>query len=310
MPGGAEDARLAHPGEFAGRRRGAGRAAPAPLARFRRDRPTAASPHAGIDRLRVTEGRWPGAEPSTPSRRRSASRSPWRAGPDVAGSSHERRRRRAGAAHDVGEQRRRRDWRSRPDGFWQVHPGAARTLVEAVIDGCERATGERAFDLYCGVGLFAGALADAGVPGRSSPSSPTPRRRARPAQPRRPANVAVLTAGSTTPSGSPARRGGPPAAGEPTAQGVTLHALPTSADLVVLDPPRTGAGRGVITDAHGAASARVAYVACDPAALARDLGLPRRPGLPARQHAGLRPLPDDPPRRVRRDASCRPDQCR
>jgi len=56
-----------------------------------------------------------------------------------------------------------RDWRLAADGFWQGHPGAAATLVEAVIDGLRPRAGERAFDLYCGVGLFAGALVDAGV---------------------------------------------------------------------------------------------------------------------------------------------------
>ena len=55
-----------------------------------------------------------------------------------------------------------RDWRVAADGFWQVHPAAAQTLVDAVISGLDPQPAERAFDLYCGVGLFAGALADAG----------------------------------------------------------------------------------------------------------------------------------------------------
>ena len=53
-------------------------------------------------------------------------------------------------------------WEVAADGFWQVHPAAADTLVAAVLDGLAPTPGERAFDLYCGVGLFAGALADAG----------------------------------------------------------------------------------------------------------------------------------------------------
>jgi len=43
-------------------------------------------------------------------------------------------------------------------------------------------------------------------------------------------------------------------------------------DLVVLDPPRAGAGARVVRGIAGARPRAVAYVACDPAALARDVG--------------------------------------
>jgi tRNA/tmRNA/rRNA uracil-C5-methylase (TrmA/RlmC/RlmD family) len=42
-------------------------------------------------------------------------------------------------------------------------------------------------------------------------------------------------------------------------------------DIVVLDPPRAGAGRPVVEALVAAAPRAVAYVACDPAALARDV---------------------------------------
>jgi tRNA/tmRNA/rRNA uracil-C5-methylase (TrmA/RlmC/RlmD family) len=42
-------------------------------------------------------------------------------------------------------------------------------------------------------------------------------------------------------------------------------------DLVVLDPPRTGAGAQVAHAVAGSGARAVAYVACDPAALARDV---------------------------------------
>jgi tRNA/tmRNA/rRNA uracil-C5-methylase (TrmA/RlmC/RlmD family) len=42
-------------------------------------------------------------------------------------------------------------------------------------------------------------------------------------------------------------------------------------DLVVLDPPRTGAKRKVVTQVAARRPRAVAYVACDPAALARDV---------------------------------------
>ncbi|GMA85283.1 hypothetical protein GCM10025868_05330 [Angustibacter aerolatus] len=82
----------------------------------------------------------------------------------------------------------------------------------------------------------------------------------------------------------------------------TLLEAGTTADLVVLDPPRTGAGRTVVDQVVALAPRAVSYVACDPAALARDVrtfaDAGYEPGRPAR----LRLLPDDAPRRVRRPA--------
>ena len=50
-------------------------------------------------------------------------------------------------------------------------------------------------------------------------------------------------------------------------------------DLVVLDPPRRGAGGKVCRAVAGSGARRVAYVACDPAALARDIGHLQHEGL-------------------------------
>jgi tRNA/tmRNA/rRNA uracil-C5-methylase (TrmA/RlmC/RlmD family) len=44
---------------------------------------------------------------------------------------------------------------------------------------------------------------------------------------------------------------------------------------VVLDPPRTGAGREVMERVVALSPRAIAYVACDPAALARDIATVR-----------------------------------
>jgi tRNA/tmRNA/rRNA uracil-C5-methylase (TrmA/RlmC/RlmD family) len=56
--------------------------------------------------------------------------------------------------------------------------------------------------------------------------------------------------------------------------GAVLTSLPaTSVDLVVLDPPRAGARRTVVEVVAARRPRAVAYVACDPAALARDVAI-------------------------------------
>ena len=145
----------------------------------------------------------------------------------------------------VTEQAAGRDWQVRADGFWQVHPGAAQTLVDAAIGALEPRPDERALDLYCGVGLFAGALVDAGC----------------------------RVTGMEYSKGAIelAQRNVPQAQFEVGRVERALHKLPRRIDLVVLDPPRTGAGREVVNHLSGLGARRICYVACDPAALARDL---------------------------------------
>lgn len=138
--------------------------------------------------------------------------------------------------------------------FWQVHPGAADALVAATLDGVRPREGELAWDLYGGVGLFGAALGVAVGPDGKVVSVESHRRASGHARD----NLADL----------PHVR----CVTEPVERFVRSRAAQGRLDIVVLDPPRAGAGRRVV-DAIVARRPRViAYVGCDPASLARDVG--------------------------------------
>lgn len=136
-------------------------------------------------------------------------------------------------------------------GFWQVHPGAPEALVAAVLDALAPQPGEAALDLYAGVGLFSRFLLDAvGPDGR------------------------VCAVEGDAAAVRLARRNVPglrATAGDVGAVLATEYDEPF--DLVVLDPPRVGAKRKVVEQVVDRRPRAVAYVACDPAALARDVAI-------------------------------------
>jgi tRNA/tmRNA/rRNA uracil-C5-methylase (TrmA/RlmC/RlmD family) len=144
-----------------------------------------------------------------------------------------------------------RKWQVPPEGFWQVHRAAADTLVGAVLELLQPAEGESSWDLYGGAGLFAAALAER-TKGRvtvieSAPVGVTAARTNL-----MDLNGVEVVAGRVDVALSRRRVTGP-------------------VDLVVLDPPRTGAGTKVVRAITTARPRAVAYVACDPAALSRDV---------------------------------------
>jgi tRNA/tmRNA/rRNA uracil-C5-methylase (TrmA/RlmC/RlmD family) len=152
----------------------------------------------------------------------------------------------------VRERAAGRTWRVGEGGFWQVHPKAADLLVEVVMQGLMPRKGEMALDLYCGVGLFAGALAErVGERG------------------------AVLGIESAPRAVEDARHNLQDLDRVRIEPGKVEQVLPrtgiTEVDLVVLDPPRAGAGHATVRHLASLGPRRIAYVACDPAALARDL---------------------------------------
>ena len=146
-----------------------------------------------------------------------------------------------------------RDWRVAATGFWQVHPGAADTLAEAVLDALRPEPGETALDLFCGAGLFAGVLAEAvGTEGTV---------------------VAVEKDAAAVRDARHNLRSAPWARVHRGDAAEVLHRIGLSgASVAVLDPPRTGADRALIEAlCAGQALRRIAYVSCDPATLARDI---------------------------------------
>lgn len=150
-----------------------------------------------------------------------------------------------------------RSWDVATDGFWQIHPAAADTLVRAVVEALQPEPGERALDLYCGVGLFAGALTEHGVRVQGVDSH----------------RGTIELARGNVPSGTFW-------AGRVEQ---AISRLWRRVDLVVLDPPRAGAGRGVVEAVASRRPRAVAYVACDPAALGRDLGYFAKAGYVTRE---------------------------
>lgn len=153
----------------------------------------------------------------------------------------------AGSTQSVRETVSGRPFEVAADGFWQAHVAAPQVLTDAVLAGLQPQSGEVAADLYCGVGLFAGALSDHGVTVLGIEADRT----------------AVELARRNVPQGSFL-------AGDVA---TVADRLPQVLDLVVLDPPRTGAGGAVLTAVLARRPRAVAYVACDPAALGRDLRL-------------------------------------
>ena len=131
------------------------------------------------------------------------------------------------------------------DGFWQSHINAAEVLAGAVRQLIEPVSS--VVDLYGGVGLFGLTVLDV-LPGAS----------------------VTLVEGDRT-AARFARRN---AAGQARVLAIDVRRWrPEPVDLVLLDPPRAGAGAKVVAAIAEASPATVIYVSCDPATLARDLKL-------------------------------------
>lgn len=190
--------------------------------------------------------------------------------PESERHAHARRGRRGPrrpAPETIVEQAAGRSFGLDADGFWQIHPAAAGLLDGAVAELLAGAVDPSAahLDLYGGVGLFSATLARLGAR-RVTTVESAPRATRHAAENLRDLGARAVTArvDRFLTSGDDDLRG---AAG----------------GAIVLDPPRSGAGRAVVEDVAALDPAAIAYVACDPVALARDLATFRGLGFEPRR---------------------------
>lgn len=147
-----------------------------------------------------------------------------------------------------------RAWRISEHGFWQVHPEAAEVFAGVVRTLAAAPAGGVAWDLYGGVGLFSSVLAEQVGPSGSVVLVESSRTAVEDAVTNlRDLPQVVFRAG--------------------TVEDVLVEDDLARPDVVVLDPPRKGAGRHVVEAIGAYRPRRIVHVACDPAALARDIGL-------------------------------------
>ncbi|MDT5225759.1 MAG: hypothetical protein QOG19_3166 [Mycobacterium sp.] len=156
-----------------------------------------------------------------------------------------------------------RSWRVPVTAFWQSHRDAARVYSGLVADWAQAGPGMTAWDLYGGAGLFASVLAEAvGESGRVLTVDTA-----------RGASGAARAALADLPQvdvrTDSVRRG--------------VAAQDTRAEVAVLDPPRSGAGRDVIDLLAAAEVPRVVHIGCEAASFARDIGLYRGHGYAVEQ---------------------------
>jgi len=151
-----------------------------------------------------------------------------------------------------------RTWLVPVTAFWQAHRDAARVYSGLIAEWARLDAGMTAWDLYGGAGVFAAVLAHGvGESGRVV-TVDTSRGSARAA---RTALADLTWVDVVTDS---VRR--------------ALTAQPHRADVAVLDPPRTGAGREVIDLLAAAGVPRIVHIGCEAASFARDVGLYRGHG--------------------------------
>lgn len=165
-----------------------------------------------------------------------------------------------------------RSWRIHAGSFWQVHKDAPTVFVQTVRKLAGLKPGEKLLDLYSGAGLFAACLAkDVGETGE------------------------VVAVESSIDAVRDARRSCSDLANLDLITSDVAKWLSVNEedfDVVILDPPRTGAGKEVVADIAKIAQRTIIYVACDPASLGRDTGYLAEHGWQLNSLVGLDAFPN------------------
>ncbi len=171
-----------------------------------------------------------------------------------------------GRTDTIVETVRGREFQLDRSGFWQVHREAPALLTDAVrraidVDRVDE-TGW-SLDLYGGVGLFAATIAEA----LGERTRVTSVEADEVATDHASENLAEWL-GASAETGRVDRW-----LRELGKRASATERERLSNGLIVLDPPRAGAGRDVIEQVVALEPAQIVYVACDPVALARDAKL-------------------------------------
>lgn len=151
-----------------------------------------------------------------------------------------------------------RTWTVPVTAFWQAHRDAASLYSGLVRDWARLSPGQTAWDLYGGAGVFASVLAESVGPKGHVLTVDTSRGSSRSAR------AALADLGWVDVLTESVRR--------------ALTTQRRRADVAVLDPPRTGAGREVIDLLATAGVPRIIHIGCEAASFARDVGLYRGHG--------------------------------
>lgn len=182
-------------------------------------------------------------------------------------------------------------WELPVDAFWQGHRSAARHYHGLVRTRAAELGPTTVWDLYGGAGLFASAVLDACPDARVTVVEA--------AGPALDAAGPALGAGRVRRVHSPVegflgvgvRRTGDRDTSVAHADGADGAGGTEGAELVVLDPPRTGAGLPVMRALAASPARGIVHLGCDPAAMARDVGALVTAGWRVRSLGGVAAFP-------------------